>query len=75
MLLKITGQKKIMDNSPFLQRSIAMRKPSIDPVNYIQVILLKRLRHGKTDGNEREKLIATLMMSINCIAAGLRNTG
>jgi len=75
MLLKITGQKKILDNSPFLQRSIAMRKPSIDPVNYIQVILLKRLRHGKTDGNEREKLIATLMMSINCIATGLRNTG
>ena len=75
MLLKITGQKKILDNSPFLQRSIAMRKPSIDPVNYIQVILLRRLRHGETDGNEREKLIATLMMSINCIAAGLRNTG
>jgi phosphoenolpyruvate carboxylase len=75
MLLKITGQKKILDNSPFLQRSIAMRKPSIDPVNYIQVILLRRLRHGETDDNEREKLIATLMMSINCIAAGLRNTG
>lgn len=75
MLLKITGQKKILDNSPFLQRSIDMRRPSIDPVNYIQVMLLRRLRHGQIRGNEREKLISTLMISINCIAAGLRNTG
>jgi phosphoenolpyruvate carboxylase len=75
MLLMITKQKKILDNSPFLQKSIDMRKPSIDPVNYIQVTLLKRLRDGSLAGNEKEKLIATLMMSINCIAAGLRNTG
>ncbi|MBI3753680.1 MAG: phosphoenolpyruvate carboxylase [Deltaproteobacteria bacterium] len=75
MLLKITGQKNMLDNSPFLQRSINMRRPSIDPVNYIQVILLERLRHERTSGNEREKLIAALMMSINCVAAGLRNTG
>ena len=75
VLLKITRQKKILDNEPFLQRSIAMRKPSIDPVNYIQVSLLKRLRRGRMSGNERGRLITTLMMSINCIAAGLRNTG
>ncbi|MEK7803774.1 MAG: phosphoenolpyruvate carboxylase, partial [Deltaproteobacteria bacterium] len=75
MVLKITRQKKILDNEPFLQRSIAMRKPSIDPVNYIQVSLLKRLRRGRMSGNERGRLITTLMMSINCIAAGLRNTG
>ncbi|MBI5328439.1 MAG: phosphoenolpyruvate carboxylase [Deltaproteobacteria bacterium] len=75
MLLMITKQKKILDNSQFLQKSIDMRKPSIDPVNYIQVTLLKRLRNGSLTGNEKEKLIATLMMSINCIAAGLRNTG
>ncbi len=75
MLLKITGQKKTLDNSPFLQRSINMRRPSIDPVNYIQVMLLRRLRHESAGGDEREKLIATLMMSINCVAAGLRNTG
>lgn len=75
MLLKITGQKKMLDNSPFLQRSINMRRPSIDPVNYIQVMLLRRLRHARASSNEREKLITTLMMSINCVAAGLRNTG
>ena len=75
MVLKITKQKKILDSEPFLQRSIAMRKPSIDPVNYIQVSLLKRLRRGRMSGNERGRLITTLMMSINCIAAGLRNTG
>lgn len=75
MILKITRQKKMLDNDPFLQRSIDMRRSSIDPVNYIQVALLKRLREGKTSGDEREKMISTLMMSINCVAAGLRNTG
>lgn len=75
MILNITGQKRVLDNSPFLQRSIDMRRPSIDPVNYIQVMLLRRLRHERVSGNEREKLIAALMMSINCVAAGLRNTG
>ncbi len=75
MLLKITGQERILDNAPLLQRSIAMRRPSIDPVNYIQVALLRRLRSGRMQGSEREKSIAALMMSINCISAGLRNTG
>lgn len=75
MLLNITGQKRILDNDPLLQRSIAMRRPSIDPVNYIQVALLRRLRRGRMQGSEREKSIAALMMSINCISAGMRNTG
>lgn len=75
MILKITGQKRILDNDPLLQRSIAMRMPSIYPVNYIQVALLRRLRSGRMQGSEREKSIAALMMSINCISAGLRNTG
>ncbi|HAG50215.1 MAG: phosphoenolpyruvate carboxylase [Deltaproteobacteria bacterium GWC2_42_51] len=75
MILIITQQKKILDNDPFLQRSIEMRIPSIDPVNYIQATLLKRLRSGKIKEDERNRLISTLMMSINCIAAGLRNTG
>ena len=75
MILKITGQKRILDNDPLLQRSIAMRMPSIYPVNYIQVALLRRLRSGRIQGSEREKSIAALMMSINCISAGLRNTG
>jgi len=75
MILKITGQKKVLDNDPFLQRSIEMRKPSIDPVNYIQVNLLRILREKRLKGEERDRLISTLMMSINCIAGGLRNTG
>jgi len=75
MLLKITGQKRILDNDPLLQRSIAMRRPSIDPVNYIQIALLRKLRRGQMQGSESEKSIAALMMSINCIAAGLKNTG
>ena len=75
MVLAITGQKNILDNDKFLQRSINLRKPSIDPVDYIQVDLLKKIRDGKIKGEKKQALIKTLMASINCIAAGMRNTG
>lgn len=75
MILMITGQEKLLDNDPWLQRSIRLRNPFIDPINYIQVNLLKELRReGLTEVKQRELTDAALL-TISCIAAGMRNTG
>jgi phosphoenolpyruvate carboxylase len=71
---RITGQADLLDNEPWLQRSIRLRNPYIDPMNYAQVALLRRLRDDK-DGPEAEALRDAVLLSVNGVAAGLRNTG
>ena len=73
ILKKITGTQEVLDNDPGLKRSIQLRNPFIDPINYLQVNLLKKLRSGSRA--ERKKLIHAVLMTINCIASGMRNTG
>ncbi len=76
MILSITQQKQLLDNEPFLQKTIRLRNPYIDSLSYIQVDLLKRSRKAPPpDDASREKLIAAILLSINGIAAGLKNTG
>lgn len=70
-LLWLTGQKELLEGNPMLQRSIASRFPYVDPLNHVQVELLKRHRDGDTD----ERLARGIHLSINGIATGLRNTG
>jgi phosphoenolpyruvate carboxylase len=67
----ITGQKNRLTGNPALARSIEHRFPYIDPLHHLQVELMKRYRAGKAD--DRVKL--GIHMTINGIAAGLRNTG
>ncbi len=74
MILRITGQHRLLDRDPGLQRSIRLRNPFIDPINYIQAHLLKRLREGPV-GEEARKIQDAVLLTINCIAAGMRNTG
>ncbi|MBI5198385.1 MAG: phosphoenolpyruvate carboxylase [Nitrospirae bacterium] len=74
MILRITGQHQLLDRDPALQRSIRLRNPFIDPMNYIQVHLLKRLREVQ-DEEEARKIRDAVLLTINCIAAGMRNTG
>ncbi|MFQ5901437.1 MAG: phosphoenolpyruvate carboxylase [Thermodesulfobacteriota bacterium] len=74
LILKITGQEELLQNEPLLRESIELRRPLIDSANYIQVDVLNKLREER-DEKERMRLTSTLLMSINCIAAGLRNTG
>jgi phosphoenolpyruvate carboxylase len=65
-----------MDDDPIIQRAVQLRNPYVDPLNYIQVDTLRRLRALKDpDGDEAEPLREVLVMTINGIAAGLRNTG
>jgi phosphoenolpyruvate carboxylase len=75
IVLKITEQKRILDNNPFLQRSIELRNPYVDSLSYIQVALLRRLNKGDFRPDEESKLIDNLKLSINGIAAAMKNTG
>ncbi len=74
-VLAATGQQRILEREPSLQRSIERRNPYVDPVSYIQVALLRRLRTPGLDDAERERLTSTVLLAINAIAGGLRNTG
>ncbi len=70
-LLTITGQAELLDGNPLLKRSIRNRFPYLDPINHLQVELLNRHRAGETD----ERVQRGIHLSINGIAAGLRNSG
>ena len=70
-LALITGEKNRLESNPALARSIRHRFPYIDPLHHLQVELIRRYREGKAD----ERVQRGIHISINGIAAGLRNTG
>jgi phosphoenolpyruvate carboxylase len=74
-LLKITGNRNLLDDSPVLQRSIRLRNPYVDPLSYIQVSLLRRLRALPEDTPERKTVLYTLLLTISGISSGMLNTG
>jgi phosphoenolpyruvate carboxylase len=70
-LLTITGRRELLETNPTLARSFRNRSPYIDPLNHLQVALLRRLRAGDDD----EVVKRAILLTINGIAAGLRNSG
>ncbi len=70
-LAQITGEKHLLAGNAALKRSIRHRFPYIDPLNHLQVELIRRYREGQTDA----RVQIGIHISINGIAAGLRNTG
>jgi phosphoenolpyruvate carboxylase len=79
-LLAITRQAELLDANPVLQRSIRLRNPYVDPLSWLQIDLLRRLRAIPEDATgpaaeERKNLMAAVLLSVNGIAAGLKNTG
>ncbi|MBL1276652.1 MAG: phosphoenolpyruvate carboxylase [Ectothiorhodospiraceae bacterium] len=74
-LLDITGAKKLLEENPVLELSLTRRNPYLDPLNHIQLTLLKRYRDESLSDEERENWLNPLLRSINAIAAGMRNTG
>jgi len=75
-ILRLTDQAEILDNEPILQRAIHLRNPYVDPLNFIQIELLKRLRVlPEAETEMRAELMDAMVVTINGIAAGLRNTG
>jgi phosphoenolpyruvate carboxylase len=70
-LLEVTGQTRLLEKHPALDASIRLRLPYIEPLNLLQVELLKRHRAGEQDPRVRDGI----QLSINAIATGLRNSG
>jgi phosphoenolpyruvate carboxylase len=70
-LLTLTGQSRLLEKHPALDASIRLRLPYIEPLNLLQVELLKRHRGGEKDSRVREGI----QLSINAIATALRNSG
>ncbi len=84
LVLKITGHQRLLDGDPVLQRSVQLRNGTIVPLGFIQVSLLKRLRQSRnitaTSGvihsrYSKGELLRGALLTINGIAAGMRNTG
>lgn len=71
----ITGDKQRLVNNAALERSMRHRFPYIDPLHHLQVELIRRYREGKRPQDRDEKAQRGIHISINGIAAGLRNTG
>ena len=71
LLFAITEQRELLQENPLLARSIRNRFAYLDPLNHLQVELIKRYRAGSAD----ERVQRGIHLSINGIAAGLRNTG
>ncbi|TYQ18617.1 UNVERIFIED_ORG: phosphoenolpyruvate carboxylase type 1 [Zoogloea ramigera] len=75
ILQRITGAEERLVNNPLLARSIQNRIAYIDPLNHLQVELIKRHRALTTEAKTDERVHRGIHLSINGVAAGLRNTG
>jgi phosphoenolpyruvate carboxylase len=81
VIQSITGQKQMLDSDRDLQRSVQLRNGSIVPLGFIQASLLKRLRQHRSDTVDlrsrysKNELLRGALLTINGIAAGMRNTG
>ena len=70
-LLLVTGQSQLLAANPALDASIRLRTPYIEPLNLLQIELLKRHRGGEAD----PRIAEGIQLSINAIATALRNSG
>ncbi len=76
VILAVTRHQELMESEPVIQRSVQLRNPYVDPLNYIQVEMLRRLRSlADPDSPEARAIREVIVLTINGIAAGLRNTG
>jgi phosphoenolpyruvate carboxylase len=75
-LLAITGQRALLDRNPLMRRSITNRFPYLDPLNHVQVEMLRRYRQAERGESEAsERVRRGVHISINGIASALRNSG
>lgn len=74
-VLEITDSQRLLEENPVLELSLTRRNPYLDPLNHIQLTLLRRYRDETLSDEQRENWLNPLLRSINAIAAGMRNTG
>jgi len=72
ILLKITEDEELLDHTPNIKDSVHRRNPYVDPLNFLQVELIKELRNVEDPDDE---LLTQVLLTISGVAAGLRNTG
>ena len=70
-ILRLTGQDRLLDRDPVLRRSIDRRNPYVDPISFVQVELLRRLRGGVG----QDSTLRAILRTVNGIAGGLKSTG
>ena len=70
-ILRLTGQDRLLDREPVLRRSIDRRNPYVDPISFVQVELLRRLRRDQSQATT----LRAILRSVNGIAGGLKSTG
>ena len=75
LLLSVTGRARLLDRTPTIQRSVALRNPYVDSLSELQVRLLGRLRATPPDDPAHARLLQLVQLTINGVAAGLQNTG
>ncbi|WP_332692263.1 phosphoenolpyruvate carboxylase [Halalkalibacter lacteus] len=72
ILLRITDNQKLLDNTPNIQESVQRRNPYVDPLNFLQVDLIQKMRESD---EQSEELLTEVLLTISGVAAGLVNTG
>jgi phosphoenolpyruvate carboxylase len=76
IVLAISGHANLLDEEPVTQNAVQLRNPYVDPLNYIQVEMLRRIRAlPDPEAEEAQSIREVIGITINGIAAGLRNTG
>jgi phosphoenolpyruvate carboxylase len=76
LVLKVSNHTELLEEEPVTQNAVRLRNPYIDPLNYLQVEMLRRLRAlPDPESPAAEPLHEVIVLTINGIAAGLRNTG
>lgn len=71
----ITQQDDLLSSNPVMRRSIDRRNPYVDPLNFIQVALLRELRALEPDSADYDAVLQAIMLTVNGIAAGMKTTG
>ncbi len=75
IVLRLTGFDELLDDNLPLKLSLSRRNPYLDPLNIIQLTLLRRYRDEQSADADRAVWLRPLLRTINAIAAGMRNTG
>jgi phosphoenolpyruvate carboxylase len=74
-ILAVTGENVLLAKEPVLRKSVELRNPYIDPLNFLQVEMLRRLRRKKMSAAEAAEISAVIELTISGISGGLKNTG